>query len=75
MKNPTAVTRRTPLADLPELLRVNEVAIWADVGRGVVYDAVRRGALPSIFLGRLCRIPRTGLAAWIGAAGDGNGRD
>jgi hypothetical protein len=42
-----AVTRTTSFDELPEYLRVDECARFLDVGKGVVYDAVRRGTLPT----------------------------
>jgi excisionase family DNA binding protein len=59
------VTRFTPLEELPELLRVEEVASYWDVSRGIVYELVRRGELPSLRLGRLVRVPRSALARKI----------
>lgn len=59
------ITRRTAIADLPELLRVEEAATWADVSRGTIYEAIRRNELPAVRLGRLVRVPRAGLAAMI----------
>lgn len=56
------VTRGTPLDQLPELLRVEEAAAYLGTSRGLVYDLVRRGDLPSVKLGRLLRIKRDGLA-------------
>ena len=55
------ITRQTPLTALPELLRVEEVAAYLGVGKGIVYEMVRRGDLPSLRLGRLVRIKREGL--------------
>lgn len=57
------ITRLTPVADLPELLRVEECAAWLDVSRGVVYELARRGDLGSVRLGRLLRNKRESLAA------------
>ena len=56
-----AITRLTALADLPELLRVEEAAAWLDVSRGLVFEMCRRGDLPSVRLGRLVRVRRDGL--------------
>lgn len=56
------ITRHTPLADLPELLRVEEAAAWLDIGKGLAYELARRGDLPSVRLGRLLRVRRDGLA-------------
>ena len=56
------ITRHTPLSELPELLRVEEAAAWLGLGKGLVYEMVRRGELPSARLGRLVRVTRDGLA-------------
>jgi excisionase family DNA binding protein len=60
------ITRTTPIHALPELLRVEEAAAWADVSRGVIYESIRRGALPAVHLGRLVRVPRAALAVMVG---------
>ena len=65
------ITRATPLADLPELLRVDELACWADCGRGTIYEAIRCGTLPHVRVGRLVRVPRAGLQKWISTANGG----
>ncbi len=62
------ITRDTLLADLPELLRVQELAAWADCSKGVVYTSIRCDQLAHVKLGRLIRIPRSALEAWIADA-------
>jgi excisionase family DNA binding protein len=57
------VTRFTPGNELPELLRVEEAAVWLNIGRGLAYELARNGTLPAIKLGRLTRITRDGLLA------------
>lgn len=57
------ITRMTPLADLPELCRAEEVAAYFGVSKGIVYEMVKRGELASVKLGRLLRIKRDGLDA------------
>lgn len=59
------ITRATPLAELPEILRVEEAAVWLDCSKGVLYEAVKSGELPGIRLGRLLRISREGLAKFV----------
>ena len=59
------ITRHTPLADLPELLRVEEAAAYLDVSKGLVFEMCRRGDLPSVRLGRLVRVRRDGLDAAV----------
>lgn len=61
----STITRRTPVADLPELLSVQEAASWLGASRGLVYELARRGELPSVRLGRLTRVTRAGLAAMV----------
>jgi excisionase family DNA binding protein len=58
-----AITRQTPLADLPELLRAEEAAAWFGVSTWTVYEMVKRGELPTVRLGRLLRIKRDALTA------------
>jgi len=55
------ITRRTPLADLPALMRIEEYAAWAGIGRGLAYALAKRGDLPTVRLGRLLRVRRDGL--------------
>ncbi len=57
------ITRGTPIADLPELLRADEAAVVLDVSVGTVYELMRRGDLACVQLGRLRRVPRSALAA------------
>jgi excisionase family DNA binding protein len=63
------ITRWTPVADLPELLRVEEASAWLDCGRGLVYDLIRQGQLAHVKLGRLTRVKREGLAQLKDARG------
>jgi excisionase family DNA binding protein len=46
---------------LPELLRAEEAARYLGISKGLVYEMVKRHELPSTKLGRLLRIPRSGL--------------
>ncbi len=47
------------------LLKVPEAARLLDISRGLAYELVARGELPSIRFGRVIRIPRHGLEQWI----------
>ena len=58
------VTRHTPLADLAEFLRVDEVAAHLDCSKGTVYEAIRCGQLRHCRIGRLVRIPRDAVRDW-----------
>ena len=51
-----------PLAQLPEVLTVREVAAILRVGRNQLYQAVARGELPAVRIGRTIRIPKAALA-------------
>ncbi|OGL26555.1 MAG: hypothetical protein A3G44_15610 [Candidatus Rokubacteria bacterium RIFCSPLOWO2_12_FULL_73_47] len=60
------ITRRTPLAELPELLTIDEAAAWLRLGRNGAYELVRRGEIKSVRLGRLLRVPRAALEELAG---------
>lgn len=60
--NGPVISRRTTIGDLPELLGVDEVATWLNVGRNTAYELIRRGDIKSIRIGRLLRVPRAALA-------------
>ncbi len=50
-----------PLTQLPELLKVKEVAAILRIGRNQLYEAVARGDVRAIRIGRTIRIPKTAL--------------
>jgi excisionase family DNA binding protein len=68
MKTNGAITRHSPIESLPELLRPEEAAAWADCSRGVIYELARTNRLASVRIGRLLRIPRSALEAWVRGA-------
>ena len=74
---PPVITRTTPSDQWPELLTVEEASAILAIGKGTTYDLCRRGELPSVRLGRLLRIPRSGLVSLLqatsGAIGGPNG--
>ena len=47
------------------LLKVPEVARLLRISRNLAYELVARGELPSVRLGRVIRVPRQALEAWI----------
>jgi excisionase family DNA binding protein len=55
----------TALADMPEVLTVEETAAILRLGRGSAYLAVRAGEIPSIKLGRKRLVPRARLEAML----------
>lgn len=49
------------MSQLPELLKGKEVAAILRVGRNQLYEAVARGDIRAIRIGRTIRIPKTAL--------------
>jgi excisionase family DNA binding protein len=49
------------LAELPDVLTVEEAARVLRVGRNAAYELVRQGVVPSIRLGRRLLVPKLGL--------------
>lgn len=47
------------------LLTVDQAAKLCQVSKGLAYDLIARGEIPHIRLGRVIRVPRHGLVAWI----------
>ena len=60
-----AITRRTPIDELPSLLRPEEAAAVLGISKGLVYEMTRRGDLASVRCGRLLRIPRSAIEARV----------
>ena len=57
------------LAMLPEVLTAREAAAILRVGRNQLYQAVARGELGAIRIGRSIRIPKQALVALLASAG------
>jgi excisionase family DNA binding protein len=53
------------MPDPPTLLTVPETAAYLRISRNTAYEIVKRGELPSVRLGRVIRVPRASLDAWI----------
>ena len=51
-----------------QVFTVEEVAARLRIGRGTAYDAVRRGEIPVIRIGRRLLVPRAALARMLAAA-------
>ncbi len=49
------------------LLRINEAAEYAAIGRTVAYRLIGRGDWPTVVIGRSRRVPVKDLDAWIRA--------
>jgi excisionase family DNA binding protein len=54
---------------LPEVLTAREAAAILRVGRNQLYQAVARGELGAIRIGRSIRIPKQALVALLASAG------
>lgn len=52
-------------SEMPDLLTVPEVAEVLRIGRNEAYEAVRRGDIPSIRIGRSIRVPSHRLMALL----------
>lgn len=69
----------TRLHELPDLLTVDEAAAFLRIGRNAAYQAVQRGDLYAIRLGRSWRVPRASLERLVNgddpAGEDGAVRD
>ena len=61
---------RDPLELLPEVLTVREVAAVLRIGRNQLYEAVARGEVRAVRIGRTIRIPKTTLLALLTAPPD-----
>ncbi len=53
------------LSDAPDLLTVPEVAKLLRIGKNQAYEAVKRGDIPSIKIGKTIRIPKHHIANWL----------
>ena len=61
------MTRETPTTPEPLALTVREVLRIVPLGRTAVYDAIKRGDIPSVRVGGRVLIPRAALARMFGA--------
>lgn len=59
----------------PEVLSVDEAALFLGVDRNTVYDAAGRGEIPHRRIGKRILLSRTQLVAWLGACKAGSGRN
>jgi excisionase family DNA binding protein len=56
-----AISRNTPIADLPEFLSPEELGAYLQLGRNTVYELLRQNQIQHRRFGRLIRIPKTAL--------------
>jgi excisionase family DNA binding protein len=57
----------------PRTLSVPEAGKWLGIGRNAAYDAVRRGEIPTIKIGRLLRVPVVALERKLELTGNQRG--
>jgi len=50
-------------------LTVDETAGVLGLGKNATYDAIKRGDIPSIRIGKCIRVPSAGLKAMLGITG------
>jgi excisionase family DNA binding protein len=48
-----------------ETLTIPEVAVLLGVGRNTLYEAARRGEIPTLRIGRRLLVPRLALENWL----------
>lgn len=65
---PDAAPRVGPLEG-PLIVSVTELAERLGIGRSAAYEAVRRGEIPSLRLGRRIVVPIRQLEAWLQGSG------
>lgn len=59
----------------PEVMSVDDAALFLGVDRNTVYDAAGRGEIPHRRIGKRILLSRTQLVAWLGACKAGSGRN
>lgn len=55
--------------DLPDVLTVDETARFLRISRGLAFEAIGRGDLPAVRVGRRLLVPRARLLAWLNDVG------
>jgi excisionase family DNA binding protein len=64
------ITRFTKFEDLPENLRVDEIANHQGVSRGAIYAAIHAQELTALKIGRLTRVTKAAYGHYLGRNGD-----
>ena len=63
------------LDDCPDLMTVAEVQQVFRIGRRQIYEAIRRGEIPHLRIGRTVRVPKIGLRRLLEGTGPPAWRD
>lgn len=58
------------LEDLPQVLKVREVAAILRISLSQAYELVAQGTIPSVRLGKVIRVPRAALEQYLCAQAD-----
>ena len=53
------------LAELPEVMTVEQAARYLGIGRNSAYEAIHRGDLPALRIGKLLRVSRYHLEQMV----------
>lgn len=53
------------IEETPEMMTVQEAAVYLRISRDLAYELIAGGELPHVRLGRVIRVPRFGLEQWI----------
>ena len=59
------------MSEAPLVLTVEETATALRLGRTACYEAIRRGEIPSVRIGRSLRVPRQALEQLLNVNGHG----
>ena len=56
--------RGTPVGE-PLLLRIGEAAAMCGISWSLLYQMISAGQIPTVHIGRACRVPRAWLETWV----------
>jgi excisionase family DNA binding protein len=59
------VTEVMSLDEMPDVLKVEEMAKLLRIGRGIAYEMVRRNEIRSLRFGRAIRIPKQAVVEYL----------
>lgn len=61
--------------NLPQVLKVKEVATILRISLSQTYELIARGQIPSVKIGRIIRVPRTALEQYLRVEDDASHRE
>lgn len=68
-------TQQIEIEQLPDVMKVDEVAKFLRINRGLVYEMVRQKKIPAIRLGRAIRIPKLAVVKLVNGGGSADGQN